>query len=463
MNDFLGLLAVFGLVATNGFFVAAEFALVGSRRTRIAQLADEGHAGAKAAQNAIQHLDSYIAATQLGITLSSLALGWIGEPAIGHLIEPILVSILPGEHAAVEALSVTISVAIAFSIVTMLHIILGELVPKSIALQRPEATSVIVARPVSWFLWVFRPVIYMMNGIGNFIVRRLGFEAAGEHSSVHSAAELEMLVQSSREAGMLQASEEKLLRAVFDFSEISAEEIMTPRVDVDGIEIDTPLPEILAYIQEHHHSRYPVYEDSLDNVIGLLLVKDLLDALVRHPQSLTNPGTSFPLRSLLRKPPFIPATVGVDKLMEAMQKSHTHMAIVLDEYGGTAGVVSLEDVIELLVGEVQDEFDTESKTDMQVQGDHTLVDGQVSLHDVIERFGEPEGEPESTTIGGYISEILNRIPETGDRIRFGEYEVEVEAMDSLRVEQVRFSPFQPSGPAEGEPGEDSPAANGASS
>ncbi|MBN8593229.1 MAG: HlyC/CorC family transporter [Anaerolineae bacterium] len=443
MNDFLGLLAVFGLVFTNGFFVAAEFALVGARRTRIAQLADEGHSGAKAAQNAIQHLDSYIAATQLGITLSSLALGWIGEPAIGHLIEPILVSIIPGEHAAVEALSLTISVAISFAIVTMLHIIMGELVPKSIALQRPEATSVIVARPVSWFLWVFRPVIHVMNGIGNFIVHRLGFEAAGEHSTVHSAAELEMLVQSSREAGMLQASEEKLLRAVFDFSEINAEEIMTPRVDVDGIEIDTPLPDILAYIQEHHHSRYPVYADSLDNVIGLLLVKDLLDALVRQPHSLTDGGATFPLRTLLRKPPFIPATVGVDKLMEAMQKAHTHMAIVLDEYGGTAGVVSLEDVIELLVGEVQDEFDSEPETDMQMQGDHTLVDGQVSLHDVMERFGEPEGEPESTTIGGYISEVLNRIPETGDRIHFAGYEVVVEVMDGLRVERVRFSPVLP--------------------
>ncbi len=450
MNDFLGLLAVFGLVFTNGFFVAAEFALVGSRRTRITQMADEGHSGAKAAQNAIQHLDSYIAATQLGITLSSLALGWIGEPAIGHLIEPILVSIIPGEHAAVEALSLTISVAISFAIVTMLHIIMGELVPKSIALQRPEATSVIVARPVSWFLWVFRPVIHVMNGIGNFIVHRLGFEAAGEHSTVHSAAELEMLVQSSREAGMLQASEEKLLRAVFDFSDISAEEIMTPRVDVNGIEIDTPLPEILAYIQEHHHSRYPVYDDSLDNVIGLLLVKDLLDALVRHPQGLTDSGATFPLRTLLRKPPFIPATVGVDKLMEAMQKAHTHMAIVLDEYGGTAGVVSLEDVIELLVGEVQDEFDSEPETDIQVQGDHTLVDGQVSLHDVMERFGEPDGEPESTTIGGYISEVLNRIPETGDRIRFVGYDVTVEAMDGRRVERVRFSPIPPESTATSE-------------
>lgn len=451
MNDFLGLLAVFGLVFTNGFFVAAEFALVGARRTRIAQLAEEGHAGAKAAQNAIQHLDSYIAATQLGITLSSLALGWIGEPAIGHLIEPVLMSILPGEHEAVEALSITISVAIAFSIVTMLHIILGELVPKSIALQRPEATSIIVARPTSWFLWVFRPIIRVMNGIGNFIVRRLGFEAAGEHAHVHSVAELEMLVQSSREAGVLQASEEKLLRAVFDFSEISADEIMTPRVDVDGIEINTPLHEILAFIQVSHHSRYPVYEDNLDHVVGLLLVKDLLDALVRQPQTLAKPGAPFALRPLLRKLPFLPVTVGVDSLMAEMQKSRTHLAVLLDEYGGMAGVVTLEDVIELLVGEVQDEFDSEPVIDMQTEGTDTLVDGQVSLHDIIERFGEPEGEPESTTIGGYISEILNRIPEAGDSIRFGVYEVRVEVMDGLRVERVRFSPTTQPTPPESTP------------
>jgi CBS domain containing-hemolysin-like protein len=462
MNDILGLLAVFGLVFTNGFFVAAEFSLVGARRTRIAQLAEEGHAGAKAAQNAIHHLDSYIAATQLGITLSSLALGWIGEPAIGHLIEPVLMSILPGDHEAVEALSLTLSVAIAFSIVTMLHIILGELVPKSIALQRPEATSVLVARPVSWFLWVFRPIIHVMNGIGNFIVRRLGFEEAGEHSSVHSAAELEMLVQSSRAAGLIQPSEEKLLRAVFDFSEISAEEIMTPRVDVDGIEVNTPLPEILTYIQESHHSRYPVYENDLDHVVGLLLVKDLLDSVVKNPDSLNRTGAPFPLRPLLRKPPFIPATIGVDQLLEAMQKSRTHLAVVLDEYGGTAGVVTLEDVIELLVGELQDEFDGEAVKDIQAEGEHTLVDGQVSLHDIIERFGEPVGEPESTTIGGYISEVLNRIPEAGDRIRFGEYEVRVETMDGLRVERVRFSPAPKPAAVEAQTQTGQAAAHGAS-
>jgi CBS domain containing-hemolysin-like protein len=449
VGDFLGLLAVFGLVLTNGFFVAAEFSLVGARRTRIAQLAEEGNAGAKAAQNAIHHLDSYIAATQLGITLASLALGWIGEPAIGHLIEPVLVQILPGEHEAVEALSISLSIAIAFSLVTMLHIIIGELVPKSIALQRPEATSVLVSRPVSWFLWVFRPIIHIMNGIGNFVVRRLGFEAAGEHAHVHSSAELEMLVQSSREAGLLQASEEKLLRAVFDFSDIRAKEIMTPRVEVSGIAIDTPLHDVLAFIQESHHSRYPVYDDNLDHVVGLLLVKDLLDAIVRQPEALENPDSEFQLRPLLRKIPFLPATLGVDRLLEEMQKSRIHLAVLLDEYGGTAGIVALEDVIELLVGDVQDEFDVEPEGEIQVQGEHTLVDGLVSLHEVIERFGEPDAEPVSTTIGGYMAEMLARIPHVGDVVRFGRYDVRVEAMDELRVARVRFMPIASQGSTPG--------------
>src|SRR5882724_2449509 len=238
MNTFLGVLSVFLLVATNGFFVAAEFALVGSRRTRITQLASEGSRAAKVAQTAMDHLDSYIAATQLGITLASLGLGWVGEPAVGHLIEPLLDHLIPKESVA--TVGSAISFAIAFSLVTLLHIVMGELVPKSIALQRPEATALVVVRPVRWFLRLFRPVIRLMNGLGNGIVHLLGFEPSGEHSSVHSAEELEMLVHSSREAGLLQESEEVLLRRVFDFSDITVEEIMQPRVEVDAVDVDIP-------------------------------------------------------------------------------------------------------------------------------------------------------------------------------------------------------------------------------
>jgi CBS domain containing-hemolysin-like protein len=441
MDTVLGLLAVLVLVAMNGFFVAAEFSLVGARRTRIAQLVDEGHRGAKSAQKAMEHLDSYIAATQLGITLASLALGWVGEPAVGHLFEPFLHAIIPGD--ALETVSRGISAAIAFGIVTLLHIILGELVPKSIALQRPESTSMLVARPVTWFLRVFRPIIRLMNGTGNTIVRWLGFEPAGDHSAVHSAEELEMLVHSSREAGLIQESEEKLLRRVFDFSDIQAQEIMQPRVEVDAIAVDDPLSEVLEHTADNHHSRYPVYQESIDNVVGILLTKDLLDMFIRQPDLLMHRDAPFDLKSILRTPLFVPGTLSVDKLLERMQQSKTHLAIVIDEYGGMAGVATMEDIIEQLVGEVRDEFDEEETNPILSDGDVFVVDGLVSLNEVIERFGDPGSEPESTTIGGYVAERLNRIPTVRDKIIFGDYDLRVDEMDGMRVAKVRFIKHTP--------------------
>lgn len=454
MNDLIGVIAVFVLVAANGFFVAAEFSLVGARRTRIAQLAAEGSAVAKVAQKAMEHLDSYIAATQLGITLSSLALGWIGEPAISHILEPVLHALVPAEAA--ETLTHTIAVVIAFSLVTLLHIVMGELVPKSIALQRPEATSLVIARPITWFLLLFRPIIRLMNGIGNSIVRMLGFDAAGEHSSVHSAEELEMLVQSSREAGLLQQSEEDLLRRVFDFGDISVEEIMQPRVNVDALAVAAPLVETLDIITANHHSRYPVYQEAIDNVIGILLVKDFLDRIIQSPDILARRDQPFDLKPLLRDPLFVPQTLGVDKLLERMQETATHMAVVIDEYGGMAGLATMEDIFEQLVGEVQDEFDDEEVEAIQAEGDETVVDGMVSLSEISERFGDPGGEPESTTIGGYVAEMLNRIPKMDDSIAFGSYNVFVEEMDGMRVAKVRFVKHPDESDAESDPAEDKP-------
>jgi putative hemolysin len=435
MSTLLGIVAVFALIFANGFFVAAEFSLVGARRTRITQLAEEGHTGARYAQDAILHLDSYIAATQLGITLSSLALGWIGEPAIAHVFDPLFELILP--HNVIESAGHTISVVIAFTIVTMLHIVLGELAPKSIALQRPEGTSIIVARPTSYFLRLFRPVISLMNAAGNMIVRLLGFQAVGGHASVHSAEELEMLVKSSREAGLLQESEEKLLRRVFDFSDISVQEIMQPRVEVQAIAFKTPLSRLLQFINENHHSRYPVYRESIDDVAGILHLKDLLDILIEQPQLATDPEAVFDLSKILREPLFVPNTLRVDKLLELMQKHHNHLAVVVDEYGGMAGVATMEDIFEELVGDVQDEFDIEAEANLS-NADVTVLDGLTSLNEISDRFGELEDEPQSTTIGGYIIEKLGRIPKLNDNIQFNGYMVKVEELDGMRVSKVRF-------------------------
>lgn len=437
METLLGLVAVFALVFMNGFFVAAEFSFVGARKTRIAQLAQEGNAGAISAQKAIEHLDSYIAATQLGITLASLGLGWIGEPAIAHLFEPLFDALLPEELAL--TVGRTIAIAISFALVTTLHIVLGELAPKSIALSRPEDVSILVARATTLFHRIFKPIIYVMNGIGNAVVRLLGFQPASGHQQVHSAEELEMLVHSSREAGLLQESEEVLLRRVFDFSEISVAEVMQPRVEVDAVAVDTPLPDLLQLIAAEHHSRYPVYDDHIDNLIGVLYVKDLFDAFVKQPALLTDPSARFELRPLLRKPLYVPMTLGVDRLLDDMRRTQTHLAIVIDEYGGVAGLATLDDVLEELVGTLSDEYDVPSLKEADV--DPNIIDGLESMTAVIERFGDPQGEVESTTIGGYVAERLERIPQAGDTVAYGDdYDVVVLAMDGMRVERVRFAP-----------------------
>ncbi len=434
MESLIGIAAIFLFVFVNGFFVAAEFAFVGARRTRIAQLAAEGNVNAIAAEKAIGHLDNYIAATQLGITLASLALGWLGEPAIAHLLEPLLGSILPG--SAAETLSRTISVVIAFSLVTTLHIVLGELAPKAIALQRPEATALVVARPTIWFYVLFRPIIRLMNAIGNAVVRSLGFEPAGEHAHVHSAEELEMLVHSSTEAGILQQSEEQLLRRIFDFSDIHVEEIMQPRVDIDAFPIRVHIPELVKQVREQHHTRYPVYKEEIDRVVGILHTKDLFGALVMNPALLTQ-GEPFDLSAIIRKPLFVPESSSLDKVMDLMRRSKTHLVIVEDEYGGTAGIVTLEDILEQIVGDVQDEFDIDE--DIQTDGSDILMDGSMSMNEFIDLYGDPDREYESITIGGYIAETLDRIPVVGDAIKFGSYTLRVAVMDGLRVERVKVS------------------------
>ncbi len=456
MGSAVGLIAVFALVFVNGFFVAAEFALVGARRTRIVQLAESGHSGAKFAEQAINHLDSYIAATQLGITLASLGLGWIGEPAVAHLLEDAFAAVLGEETAATAGHSA--SIIIGFSIVTTLHIVLGELAPKSIAIQRPEGTSVIVARPTTWFLRIFNPVIFTMNTIGNGIVRLIGFNPASGHEQVHSAEELLMLVRSAHQAGVLEDSEERLLQRAFDFGDIPIREVMQPRVEVDAIAVDTPLRDVLEKVSTGTYSRYPVYADSIDHVIGLLHAKDLLDQVVHNPDLLNDPAPPFDLKTIVRESLYFPEMAAVNSVLEQMQRTQTHFTVVLDEFGGMSGIATMEDILEELVGEVQDEFDIE-QAPVRFEEDVIVIDGLVTLHDISERFGPPPDAEtlQSTTIGGFVSERLGRIPTRGDKVRYGDYDVYVEDMDEMRVARLRFvrraSPCDtPDAPDDCEPG-----------
>jgi CBS domain containing-hemolysin-like protein len=434
METAVGLIAIFSLVLMNGFFVAAEFGLVGARKTRIAQLTEQGNPNAKAAQTAIRRLDSSIAATQLGITLASLALGWIGEPAISHVFEPVLERVLPPE--LMEAVGFAIASVISFALVTVLHIVLGELAPKAIALQRPESAAMFTARPLNLFLAVFHPIIRMMNWMGNSIIALIGFKAAGEHSRVHSADEIVMLVHSSAQAGILEEKEEEMLRRVFNFDAIQVQEIMQPRVEIEALDADMTLTEMVSYAAAHHRSRYPVYEQNIDHIVAVLHTKDLFQLALHSP---ANDGMTEVERTrrLLRKPLFVPETLGIDHALEKMQRTKTHIAIVVNEYGGVAGVVTLEDVIEQIIGDVQDEFDREENP-MSAAGSEWDIDGMMTLNQLHERFGAPGDGVNSLTIGGYVAEVLDRIADVGDSVPFGDYRVTVTQMDGKRVSRVRF-------------------------
>ncbi len=436
MSTLLGLLAVIGLVLFNAFFVAAEFALVGARRTRIDQLAAAGNRGAASAKHAIQNLDSYIAATQLGITLASLGLGWIGEDAVGHLIEEIIAIFLPPESAA--SISHTLALPIAFGIVTTLLIVFGELTPKSIALQRPESTSILVAPTTRVFHTLFFPIIWMMNRICNSMLRLIGFDPASEDARVHSPEELAMLIRDSREAGMLQRKEEQLLMRAFSFRDIPLENIMKPRVDVIAFPVDISRKELLEQLPNYQHSRFVIYRRTIDDVLGVLHLKDLFDLLAKEDRQ-----EEFDLLSLIHEPLYLPASAPISSVLQQMQLEKKPFAIVLDEFGGTAGVATVEDILEELVGEVQDEFDQDLPAIRQ-SGDEFWVDGSVSISEIERYFGPAPMESESHTIGGYISEALQRIPRTNDRVHYGDYEIKVGAMLGRRVVRLHFRPLFPS-------------------
>jgi CBS domain containing-hemolysin-like protein len=429
----LGLLAVVALVAANGFFVAAEFALVKVRSTRIDQLVQEGKGAARLVRSEIDRLDSYIAATQLGITLASLALGWLGEPVLAHLIEPLFKNIA-GEASA--GLAHSVAIAISFILITSFHIVLGELVPKSIALQKAESTALFVARPLFIFARIFRPFILMMNGVANFVVRLLGMQAAGEHASVHSVEELEMLVTQSREAGVLDNKEEVLLRRVFDFGDKSVNQIMMPRTEIVGVPTDVSLEQLVELASEERYTRFPVYEKTLDNIVGVVHVKDLFPLLRK-----SDTNRPFEVSQIMRRVYKLPETVLVEDLLTQMQKQQIHMTVIIDEYGGTAGIVTLEDILEELVGEVQDEFDTReegSRPEVEVLSDgSSSVDGLMVLDDFSARFGVQFDETDYETIAGYVFGELGRTPGVGDDVPLGSYRLIVEEMDNLRIARLR--------------------------
>jgi CBS domain containing-hemolysin-like protein len=420
----VGLLLVLVLVLANAFFVAAEFALVGARRTRLEELANAGDRKARLARQAVQSLDRYISATQLGITLASLGLGWIGEPALASLISRVL-GWLPATIATIASHSV--ASIIAFIIITVLHIILGELVPKAVALLFPETISRWVSMPLIGFSWVMAVPIAILNGTANLLLRLIGVSAPGEHERLHSPEELRLLVEQSEEGGSLLQQDARLLEGVFEFSEKTAQEVMTPRTQMVALEADLPVEGAADVVAEAGRSRYPVFTDSLDEIVGVVHAKDLLAALRSRPGGR--------VRDIMRPPLFVPGTREVEDVLADMKRLKTHLAVVLDEYGGTAGLVTMEDLLEEIVGPIYDEYDPQEAR-ARVGG--AVIDGAMPISDFNSEYGESLDDTDYTTIGGYVFGQLGRLPRAGDRVKAGGHTLEVVEMEGRRVKSLRL-------------------------
>lgn len=435
MNPWFELLklgAIVALVLSNGFFVAAEFCLVSVRRTRIEELAAHGNAAARLVQQAIEKPDRFIAATQLGITLASLALGWIGEPILAHLIEPLFQFLpagwgSPASHAAAAS-------TIAFVIITFVLVIVGELMPKSIALQRPEDAALIVAGPVLFTERLFRPLIAVLNGTGNFLLRAIGFEPATGHQLVHSVEEIKLLVDDSQQGGVLEVDEREMLHSVLDFGDLLANQVMIPRTEMICLDADTPIEQILQTAADHALTKFPVYENDLDHIIGILHTKDLVRVV-----HLEGRRSQTSLRSVLREALFVPETIRAGSLLVRFRMRKQHIAIVLDEYGGTAGLVTLSDLLDEIVGQVADAFDRQGPDIERLPDGSALINGLTLIEDVNDNFGLNLSDPNYDTIAGYILGRLGRMAQVGDEVETGNVRLRVEAMDGLRIARVRLA------------------------
>jgi CBS domain containing-hemolysin-like protein len=419
------------LVAMNGFFVVAEFALVSVRRSRIEELVAQGNTLARVARRAIKDPDRFIAATQLGITLASLGLGWVGEPAFADLLQP-LVSALPGPWD--DLLVHSISVALAFALITFLHVVLGELVPKSIALEYPERASLVVARPILLTEGLFRPAIWLLNGAGNGLLRLFGMRRSSGRQQVHSVEELKYLVRESQEGGALEAGQEEMLQKVFLFGERQVSEVMIPRNDVAGIEQEATIQDLLRLFAGASHARFPVFHQDLDEIVGVVQIKDVLLALAEDPAQ-----TAGPLAPLVRPALFVPETVAVADLLGRMRAKHIQMAIVLDEYGGTAGIVTMEELVEEIVGQMSDELVAAEESIVRLDERTVEIDAQLRVDEANEllELDLPQGE-EYETVAGLILYRMQSIPGLVEELQVGDLSLKVTEVRGHRIERVQI-------------------------
>lgn len=413
------------LLLANGFFVASEFALVSVRQTRISQLANEGDKTAVITEQALKELDKYIAATQLGITIASIALGWVGEATLAKIIHP-LFDALPYVSSTVA--THTVAVAIAFILITFLHVVIGELMPKSIALQYPEKTTLTVTRPLVFIAKIFTPFIFLLNGFGNWFLKLLKIPPAHPSHSVHSEEEINMIIDESYKGGVLNETENFILKNTLKFTDLMAKQIMVPRCNVVTIPVDISIDDMEQILLENQYSRYPVHNGNFDNIIGILHVKDLYPHGGREE--------NFNLEKILRKPLLVPETMTTDVLLKSFKENKTEIAIVMDEFGGMSGIISLEDVLEELLGDVQDEFDDEEKDFRQISESKFIVNGLYRIEEFFEYFNIQKDEDEVDTLGGYVQKTLGCIAKQGDEINIDNLKIKVIEIEDRRIKKL---------------------------
>ncbi len=417
------LLLVIFLIAMNGFFVAAEFACVKIRPSRLETLIQEGSRQAKYAKKLTDHLDASLSVTQLGITLASLGLGWVGEPAVATLILPIT-------HAVGldDVVGHTISLALAFSIITGMHIVLGELTPKTMAIQNVEKIMLNVALPMLIFQRVMYPFVWLLNHVANWVAHRMGFHTASEGDDAHTEEEIRLLMEESHRQGLIDDTEVDFVDNVFDFTDLNVREIMTPRTDMVCLYLENTMEENIQTILEEQLTRYPICREDKDHIVGFLHVKDLMRVMAE--------GRKPNLRRLARKALIVPESMDVSVLLKTMQKQRSQMAIVVDEYGGTAGMVTIEDIVEEIVGDIQDEFDEERPTAERRGKRIFSVDAKMLLEE-LEDILEIDIEDEDVdTVGGWLYDQIGQTPRVGQMAAAGGNLFYVEEVDGVRITRV---------------------------
>lgn len=426
--DIFNLVMIAILIALTGFFVAAEFAIVRIRSSRIDQLVLEGKRGALSGKHVVTHLDEYLSACQLGITVTALALGWLGEPTVHHMLEPVFENLNFSDSVAG-----TIAFIAAFSIVTFLHVVIGELAPKTIAIQKAERITLLFSRPLILFYKVAYPFIWTLNNSARVITGMFGLKPASEHEAAHSEEELRLILSESYESGEINQAEYKYVNNIFDFDNRIAKEIMVPRTEIVGLYAEDPASEHMGIIRTEKYTRYPIFGEDKDHIIGMVNVKDFfihyMDGGQAEPQS---------IRQFMRPVIEVMETIPIHDLLLEMQKKRVPMAILYDEYGGTAGLVTLEDILEEIVGEIRDEYDDDEKPPVQHINDyHKIVDGKVLISDVNDLFGLHIDDEDVDTIGGWVMTQNHEI-QPGQILEEGGYEFKVLDKDAHQIKRIEI-------------------------